>query len=363
MPDTSPLLSLPYLLPSQAQKHVYHNEALRVLDAVVQLAVLSQTMTSPPALAAVGDRYIVAAGASGSWAGHSDEIALFEGSDWGFFVPQPGWRAEIPAEARSLVYDGSAWIEPLAATDNLPGLGVNASADVSNRLTVSSPASLFTHEGSGHQLKINKAAAADFGSLLFQTGWSGRAEMGLAGDDNWALKVSADGSGWIDALKIDAATGLATGAAVQSTPADVTPGRLMRADYGYGPGNLLGTVSESGGVPTGAVVERGSSSNGSYTRLADGTQICTHKLDLQLNSYNNVVTDWTFPMSFAATPNVTLTASNSGSDYVNCGASQFGLARQGGGAAQVGLTLTGIVPLNTGAEVRDVRVLAVGRWF
>jgi len=363
MTDISPLLSLPYLMPSQAQKHVSHNEALRVLDAVVHLAVLNHTLSSPPATVAVGDRYIVASGASGLWAGHSDEIAYFEGLDWVFFVPQPGWRAEILSDSRSLVYDGSSWIEPFGATDNLPGLGVNAGSDATNRLTVSSPASLFTHEGSGHQLKINKATAADTGSLMFQTGWSGRTEMGLVADDNWSIKVSDDGTNWTVALKINATTGLATGEAVQSTPSDVTAGRLMRADYGYGPGNLLGTVGESGGVPTGAVVERGSNSNGNYTRLADGTQICTHKLTLQLNNYNNVVANWTFPETFSSTPNVTLMAPNSGSNYINCGAAQFGLARQGSGAALVGLTLTGIVPLNAGAEVQDVRVSAVGRWF
>jgi hypothetical protein len=37
MPDTSHALSLPLIQPSQAQKHVTHNEALRILDAVVQL--------------------------------------------------------------------------------------------------------------------------------------------------------------------------------------------------------------------------------------------------------------------------------------------------------------------------------------
>lgn len=37
---------------------------------------------------------------------------------------------------------------------------------------------------------------------------------------------------------------------------------------------LVGTVSQSGGVPTGAVVESGSNANGAYVRFADGTQIC-----------------------------------------------------------------------------------------
>ena len=63
MPDISPILSLPYILPAQAQKHVTHNEALRLLDVMVQLAVLNRNLSAAPALPAIGDRHIVAAGA------------------------------------------------------------------------------------------------------------------------------------------------------------------------------------------------------------------------------------------------------------------------------------------------------------
>lgn len=38
--------------------------------------------------------------------------------------------------------------------------------------------------------------------------------------------------------------------------------------------DIVGTVSQSGGVPTGAIIERGSNANGDYVRFADGTQIC-----------------------------------------------------------------------------------------
>ena len=54
MSDTSPILSLPYILPSQAQKHVTHNEALDLLDVVVQAAVVSRGLTSPPSTLTVG---------------------------------------------------------------------------------------------------------------------------------------------------------------------------------------------------------------------------------------------------------------------------------------------------------------------
>jgi hypothetical protein len=38
--------------------------------------------------------------------------------------------------------------------------------------------------------------------------------------------------------------------------------------------NILGTVSQAGGVPTGAIIERGSNANGNYVKFADGTMIC-----------------------------------------------------------------------------------------
>ena len=86
--------------------------------------------------------------------------------------------------------------------------GVNATADTTTRLAVSAAASLFNHEGNGHLHKINKNAGSDTASLLFQTGFSGRAEMGTTGDDNFHFKVSADGSTWREAIAIDRFTGV-----------------------------------------------------------------------------------------------------------------------------------------------------------
>ena len=62
--ENTPNLSLPYIMPSQAQKHVTHNEALRALDILVQLAVLDRDLTVPPSAPDEGDRHIVAAAAT-----------------------------------------------------------------------------------------------------------------------------------------------------------------------------------------------------------------------------------------------------------------------------------------------------------
>ena len=50
MSDISPHLLLPYIQAAQAQKHVTHNEAMRLLDAVVQLSVLDRDLTAPPSI-------------------------------------------------------------------------------------------------------------------------------------------------------------------------------------------------------------------------------------------------------------------------------------------------------------------------
>ena len=192
----SPVLSLPLILPSQAQKHVTHNEALRLLDVLVQLTVQSADDTAPPVAAVDGDRHIVASGATGDWAGQEHNITLLENGTWQFFTPLEGWRADVTASAAQMRFDGSIWSEVTPDTNNLNLVGVNTSADATNRLAVSSDATLLTHAGTSHQLKINKASSGDTGSLLFQDNWSGRAEMGLAGNDDFSVKTSANGSVW-----------------------------------------------------------------------------------------------------------------------------------------------------------------------
>ncbi|MBL9048659.1 MAG: DUF2793 domain-containing protein, partial [Tabrizicola sp.] len=210
MPDDTTILSLPLILPAQAQKHVTHNEAINQLDLIVQLAVINRTLTTAPALPSIGDRHIVAAGATGPWVGQSGRIALYTAAGWQFTQPLPGWRAHVLAEGQTAVFDGLVWKAPSEGPLSVTQLGVSATADATNRLSVASPATLLNHAGAGHQLKLNKAAAGDTASLLFQTGFSGRAEMGTAGADDFTVKVSADGAVWFNALEADGASGEVT---------------------------------------------------------------------------------------------------------------------------------------------------------
>lgn len=197
--DFSAKLSFPYLLPNQAQKHVTMNETLRTLDAVVQLSVISQTQSSPPDLPSDGDRYIPAENSSGTWSAQDGMIAAYQDSAWRFYTPQAGWLAWCQEDAALLVFDGTDWT--MAGGDAAPAsLGINADADMFNRLVLSSPSSLFSHEGAGHQLKINKASSGDTASLLFQSNWQGHAEMGLSGSNDFLVKTSSDGQNFLPTI-------------------------------------------------------------------------------------------------------------------------------------------------------------------
>lgn len=212
--DVSPRLSLPYLAPQQAQKHVTVNEALRALDALVQLSVLSAATTAEPASPAEGDAYILPADATGSAWGVMAEgaIAVYRDGAWAAFAPGDGWRAWVIDEETLYVSSGGEWFPIAGAAGEFGRLGVNTAADATNRLAVKSDAVLFSHDdvtpGAGDiRIVLNKEASGDTASFLFQKGFSGRAEFGLIGSDDFTLKVSADGSAWNDVVLVDKATG------------------------------------------------------------------------------------------------------------------------------------------------------------
>lgn len=110
MSETTAHLALPFLMAAQAQKHVTHNEALRMLDAMVQLSVATRALAAPPASPAEGARYIVAPSATGVWTGWTDSIACWLDGVWMRFPPQPGWLAWVEDEAQVLVWTGAAWM-------------------------------------------------------------------------------------------------------------------------------------------------------------------------------------------------------------------------------------------------------------
>lgn len=236
MTEQTTRLELPYILPSQAQKHITHNEALQRLDAITQLVIRTEA-AEPPPMPAEGDCFLISASPIGEWAGKARKLAFRQDGAWIYVTPQDGWRAWFLDSMRFKALQNGAWQAiALPVVASFEQLGVNATADDTNRLAVAAAATLFTNAsaGGGHQIKVNKATTADTASLLFQSNWSGRAEMGLAGNDSFTIKASADGVTWTTALSV-------SGAGQVSMP--TRP--LVRA------GRASGTISHAAGSVSG----------------------------------------------------------------------------------------------------------------
>jgi hypothetical protein len=232
-------LAMPYLEAAQAQKHVTHNEALRVLDAIVMLTVLDRDLATPPGSPDDGDRYLVASSPTGAWVSQAGKIAARQDGAWRFCSPQEGWRIWIADEDILLVFNGTSWTG--SATQNAALIGVNTAADATNKLAVSSSAVLFTNAGSGVQVKLNKNGDGDTASFLFQRGWSGRAEIGLIGSNDFAFKTSPDGSAFSIGLTLVAAA-----SGVPKLPSFTVAGLPSPATAGAGA--LAHVSDETGGA-------------------------------------------------------------------------------------------------------------------
>ncbi|WP_369682868.1 DUF2793 domain-containing protein [Rhodopseudomonas palustris] len=264
-------LGLPLIEAAQAQKHVTHNEALRILDAAIQIAVADRSRTTPPAAPAEGERHIVAAGAAGAWNGQAQAIATWQDGAWAFLAPKQGWCVWSVADDVLLVFDGARWrdLRDLRVSlDNAARLGVNTTAAAPNLLSVKSNAALFAaidpaDGGSGDvRVQLAKSGAGNTASVVFSDAYSGRAEFGLTGSDAFKLKVSADGANWVEALTIDPAGGgcaLPRGLALTGVAA---PPQLTADQNDYAPA----------GLGAAAVLQLWSDAARSLTGLAGGAE-------------------------------------------------------------------------------------------
>jgi hypothetical protein len=159
------------------------------------------------------------------------------------------------------------------------------------------------------------------------------------------VKVSGNASG----------TGTLTIAA-PNTNSDYTLTLPDAAGEMYNQGNILGTVSQSGGVPTGAIIESGSNANGEYVKWADGTMMCFSP-DLVGNGtwtvagsqYYQSLAAWTHPATFVGQVFGFCFDINSVNVFGGFNDSDGGLSRL-------------FANVNT-FGTRTARATAIGRWF
>lgn len=108
------------LLVNGNQGEAHYTELLRFLrgvDALVMCSVKDKDLATPPGSPADGDRYIVATGATGAWAGQSGKLTRYSSvqTAWEFYAAKEGWLAYVDDEDALYRHIGTAWEKALGA--------------------------------------------------------------------------------------------------------------------------------------------------------------------------------------------------------------------------------------------------------
>ena len=168
MTDTAKLV-MTYIDAAQQQKHVTHNDALRILDAVIHLSVVARNVVTPPGAPVEGARYHVGVAATGVFLAQDSKIAAWQDGAWRFLTPRAGWRMFVEVESVFLGFDGAIWKDIgayIKALNNLDLLGLDTTADVTNPFSAKLNDALFVGKtvaetGTGDlRVKFSKEAAA-----------------------------------------------------------------------------------------------------------------------------------------------------------------------------------------------------------
>jgi hypothetical protein len=109
MSDATPRLALPFLSPGQAQKELFHNEALSRIDALLQPAVEAVAVNDPPSAPVPGQCWIVGAAPTGAWAGQPGALASWTEGGWRFVTGRAGMILWSNSDSLFVWFDGVAW--------------------------------------------------------------------------------------------------------------------------------------------------------------------------------------------------------------------------------------------------------------
>ncbi|TPL39240.1 hypothetical protein [Mesorhizobium sp. B2-4-8] len=190
--------------------------------------------------------------------------------------------------------------------------------------------------------------------------------------DDADASAALDTLGFSDFLKTlvndaDAATARGTlglaAVAASGSASDLGSGTLpnarvsatLTADKAFRQGNILATVAQSAGVPTGGIIERGANVNGSYVRYADGTQVCWNTLNGTTVAGNINFAAVNYPAAFVAVP---LSVTDKFSSLAARFSTSVGTTAPSATSITIGLGDNG-----AGGVSINVNYLSVGRWF
>lgn len=162
---------------------------------------------------------------------------------------------------------------------------------------------------------------------------------------------------------ITSITGLTTALGISQGGTGATSQSSARTALGLGSAAvapILGAVSQSGGTPTGAIIERGNNANGEYVKFADGTMFCSRKfaINITTTATGAIFRDnapvggvWTYPAVFSGNPALATVATSS-------------IVWSSVAAADAtSASIVVLSPVNLSSAGSFLHTLAFGRWF
>lgn len=101
--------ALPLLFAGQAQKELYHNEALTLVDAIAHACVEAAGVEVPPADPEPGTGWIVGSSPEGDWAGAAGQLAVWTAGGWRFVIPRVGMCVWVRDQGVYAQFLGDSW--------------------------------------------------------------------------------------------------------------------------------------------------------------------------------------------------------------------------------------------------------------
>jgi len=119
MMDKTPRWALPMLFAGQAQKEIFHNEALTLIDTLLHGRAESADLSVPPVTPEPGQCWVVPAGASGAWEENEGDIACWTEGGWRFLKAKAGLFIDLADKGHAIFHDGSQWRDAAIRNDGL----------------------------------------------------------------------------------------------------------------------------------------------------------------------------------------------------------------------------------------------------
>jgi hypothetical protein len=110
MTESTARLALPLLQPGQAQKELYHNEALALIDIAVAASVEAIGVNTPPSGPVIGQCWVVGASPTDDWAGEAHSLAGWTAGGWRFVSALPGMTVWSRADHLVACFYNDNWV-------------------------------------------------------------------------------------------------------------------------------------------------------------------------------------------------------------------------------------------------------------